>query len=70
MPFMHSESKLIHESAVKLFTALGNEGSLDYEFRHKKIIDRFGRYPHRNKILGRSSTPEELGFLKGPESSF
>jgi uncharacterized protein (DUF924 family) len=70
MPFMHSESPIIHETAVELFKALGEEGSLDYEYKHKKIIDRFGRYPHRNKILGRSSTPEEIEFLKGPDSSF
>jgi len=70
MPYMHSESPLIHEQAVRLFTELGDEQTLDYEFRHKAIIDRFGRYPHRNKILGRPSTPEEVEFLKLPGSSF
>lgn len=67
MPFMHSESAVIHEQAVKLFEKLG---SMDFELKHKAIIDRFGRYPHRNEILGRESTPEELEFLKGPNSSF
>ena len=70
MPFMHSESKLIHVEAVKLFQELGNPRSLDFELKHKAIIDRFGRYPHRNEILGRKSTPEEVEFLKQPNSSF
>lgn len=70
MPFMHSESKVIHEQAVKLFSQPGLENSLDFEMRHKRIIDRFGRYPHRNKALGRVSTPEEVEFLKEPGSGF
>lgn len=70
MPFMHSESKLIHEFALKLFQRLGNEINLSFEKKHKVIIDRFGRYPHRNQILGRSSTAEEIEFLKQPNSHF
>ena len=70
MPFMHSESKLIHQFAVKLFDQPGLEDNLDYELKHKSIIDRFGRFPHRNKILNRTSTPEEIEFLKTPNSSF
>jgi uncharacterized protein (DUF924 family) len=70
MPYMHSESALVHTQAVALFTQLGNENNLDFELRHKEIIDRFGRYPHRNAILGRTSTPEELAFLSEPGSSF
>lgn len=70
MPFMHSESSKIHERAVRLFDETGMEEYLDYEFRHKKIIDRFGRYPHRNQILGRNSTKEEIEFLSQPGSSF
>jgi len=46
------------------------EESLDFELQHKTIIDRFGRYPHRNKIIGRVSTPEEIDFLKTSGSSF
>jgi len=64
MPFMHSESKEVHEEALKIFTEYGNPNNLEYELKHKGIIDRFGRYPHRNKILGRESTPEEIEFLK------
>lgn len=64
MPYMHSESKLIHEEAVKLFSIKGLEYNLKFEIEHKEIIDRFGRYPHRNKILGRASTEEEIAFLK------
>ncbi|NCP67380.1 DUF924 domain-containing protein [bacterium] len=70
MPYMHSEDKSVHEVAVKLFTDLGNAQTLEYELKHKAIIDRFGRYPHRNKILGRTSTAEELEFLEQPNSSF
>lgn len=70
MPYMHSESPAIHEVAVSLYTHLGIENNLDFELRHKKIIDQFGRYPHRNAILGRGSTPEELEFLKQPGSAF
>ncbi|WP_159196976.1 DUF924 family protein, partial [Klebsiella pneumoniae] len=68
MPFMHSESKLIHEFALKLFQRLGNPTNLEFEKKHKVIIDRFGRYPHRNQILGRESTDEELTFLTQPDS--
>lgn len=64
MPYMHSESRLIHEEAVKLFSLKGLEYNLKFEIEHKEIIDRFGRYPHRNKILGRTSTEEEITFLK------
>ena len=70
MPFMHSESAAIHEEAVSLYEAYGNEGNLKFELRHKAIIDRFGRYPHRNEILGRDSTAEEIEFLSQPGSSF
>ena len=70
MPYMHSESALIHQEAVRLFSAKGLELNLDFELRHKAIIDRFGRYPHRNKILGRTSTHEEIEFLKTAGSGF
>lgn len=70
MPFMHSESREIHEVAVKLFSEDGLEASLDFEYRHKAIIDRFGRYPHRNAMLGRASREDEMDFLKTPGSSF
>ena len=70
MPFMHSESRTIHLQAVKLFEQLGIEQELSYELKHKKIIDKFGRYPHRNTILGRKSSKEEIEFLKLLDSSF
>ncbi len=70
MPYMHSESRLIHEQAVTLFDRPGMEHNLDFENKHKVIIDRFGRYPHRNVILGRTSTNDELDFLKTDGSSF
>ena len=70
MPFMHSESLKIHQLAMRLFEKNGLQGNLDYEVKHKEIIERFGRYPHRNGILGRESTAEELAFLQGPGSSF
>lgn len=70
MPFMHSESMKIHEIAVGLFRKNGIQSNLDYELKHKVIIERFGRYPHRNSILGRQSTQQEIEFLKQPASSF
>lgn len=70
MPYMHSESLVIHEQAVHLFGRYVNESALDFELKHKVIIERFGRYPHRNAILGRKSTSEELAFLNEPNSSF
>ena len=70
MPYMHSESKLIHVEAVRLFKELGNQTNLEFELKHKAIIDKFDRYPHRNIILGRQSTVEEVEFLKQPNSSF
>ncbi len=70
LPFMHSESRHIHSEALKLYECLGLENNLDFEIKHKAIIDKFGRYPHRNAILGRTSTEEEIKFLKLPNSSF
>ena len=70
MPYMHSESLLIHSTAQTLFSQAGLESSLASEQHHKAILDRFGRYPHRNAILGRASTTEELEFLSTPGSSF
>lgn len=70
MPYMHSESAKIHEWAEALFRANGLEDNLKFELKHKEIIDRFGRYPHRNELLGRESTEEELAFLKQPGSGF
>lgn len=70
MPFMHSESPAIHERAMVLFREPGLESNLDFEIAHKAIIDRFGRFPHRNEILGRQSTDDEISFLKEAGSSF
>jgi uncharacterized protein (DUF924 family) len=70
MPFMHSESAAIHARALELFSVPGLEFNLDFEIKHKAIIDRFGRYPHRNEILGRASTAAELSFLQEPNSAF
>jgi uncharacterized protein (DUF924 family) len=70
LPYMHSESAVIHEEALRLFDQPGLENNLDFEHKHKLIIDRFGRYPHRNTVLGRASTPEEIAFLATPGSSF
>ena len=69
MPYMHSESQTIHVQAESLFKQYA-PSLHEPELRHKAIIDQFGRYPHRNKILGRISTEEEIEFLKLPGSSF
>ncbi len=70
MPYMHSESLKIHEVALELFRNNNTPGNYEYELKHKAIIERFGRYPHRNDILGRTSTPGEVEFLKQPGSGF
>jgi uncharacterized protein (DUF924 family) len=70
LPYMHSESRSIHALAVPLLSQNGLEESLRSELRHKVIIDRFGRYPHRNAILGRVSNPEEREFLRAAASAF
>ena len=58
MPLMHSEEEADHQLALKVFDQPGLENNLDFERRHWRIIERFGRYPHRNELLGRESTPE------------
>jgi uncharacterized protein (DUF924 family) len=70
LPYMHSESRRIHRLAEQLFRRPGLEKNHESELRHRAIIERFGRYPHRNAVLGRSSTAEEEAFLKQPDSSF
>jgi uncharacterized protein (DUF924 family) len=70
LPYMHSESRQIHVVAEALYKEFAPSGNYDFEVRHKAIIDRFGRYPHRNEVLGRASTPEELEFLSQPGSRF
>ncbi len=70
MPYMHSESLPIHAQAVALFSQPGMDNNLNFELRHQAILMRFGRYPHRNAILARSSTAQELDFLNEPGSSF
>lgn len=70
LPYMHSESAKIHVRAEALFRRFSTKENYEFELRHKAIIDRFGRYPHRNVILGRTSTTEESEFLKQPGSSF
>lgn len=70
MPYMHSESRAIHALAEPLFAAPGLEDNLRAERQHRAIIDRFGRYPHRNRALGRESTADEIAFLQQPGSSF
>jgi uncharacterized protein (DUF924 family) len=70
MPYMHSESRRVHQEAERLFAALGIENHHRYELLHKAIVDRFGRYPRRNAALGRVSTAEEEAFLREPGSGF
>lgn len=70
MPYMHSESRVIHVHAEVLFREFAPQENHEFELRHKAIIDRFGRYPHRNELLGRTSSAEELEFLTQPGSGF
>jgi uncharacterized protein (DUF924 family) len=69
LPFEHSESLADQQRACELMRPLG-EDLYDWALRHRRIIERFGRFPHRNEILGRKSTPEEIEFLKQPGSGF
>jgi uncharacterized protein (DUF924 family) len=66
MPYQHSEDSAMQARSVELFTALGDAAQLDFAIKHKQVIDRFGRFPHRNKILGRESSAEEVVFLNQP----
>jgi uncharacterized protein (DUF924 family) len=77
MPFEHAEDARMQEKAVELFTQLVRENpgpyfdsALDYAHRHRGVIARFGRFPHRNPILGRASTPQEMEYLSMPGSGF
>ena len=80
MPLMHAEDLSLQRECVARFERLRDDappdlreyllGGLDYARRHAEIIERFGRFPHRNAVLGRASTPEELAFLEQPGSSF
>ncbi len=75
MPFEHAEDGAMQERSVALFAALaaanpGYEGVLDYAHRHRGVIARFGRFPHRNPILGRASTEDEAAYLAQPGSGF
>ena len=70
LPFEHSETLADQLRSVELFTALGDADTLKYARAHHDIIARFGRFPHRNAILGRASTPGEIAFLATPGSSF
>ena len=70
LPFQHAETAEDQARSIALFTALGNPNNLDFAQRHQAIIARFGRFPHRNSVLGRASTAEELAFLQEPGSSF
>jgi len=64
MPFQHSEDRAVQARSVELFAGLGEAQNLDYAQRHKAVIDRFGRFPHRNVMLGRVSSAEEREFLE------
>lgn len=81
MPWMHGEDMVSHQRATDAFGALAADAkdkarakvyemALEYEHKHRVIVERFGRYPHRNALLGRQSTAEELAFLEQPGSSF
>lgn len=74
LPFEHAEDAALQDRSVELFFALedlpGTRGLTVWAEKHRAIVRRFGRFPHRNAALGRASTPEELAFLAGPDSRF
>lgn len=63
MPFMHAENRALQEKSIELFSRIGVPGVVEFAQSHKEVIDRFGRFPHRNKVLKRDSTPEEIEYL-------
>ena len=70
LPFEHSEAAEDQETSIRLFGTLSDPSMLEWAEKHKVIIDRFGRYPHRNAVLGRPSTDAELAYLEEEDSSF
>ena len=70
LPWMHSESKEIHQQAEKLYIDLDDKEAIKYMEQHKEIIDRFGRYPYRNEAMGRTSTAEEMDFIRNNRFDF
>jgi uncharacterized protein (DUF924 family) len=75
LPFEHAEGLAMQDEAIRLFKRLcdeapGQSSMLDYAHRHRAVIERFGRFPHRNEILGRQSTAEEIAYLAQPGSGF
>lgn len=66
VPFQHSEDRADQARSVALYERLGDDSALEFACKHKAVIDRFGRFPHRNHVLGRESTAEEIEFLEGP----
>lgn len=74
LPYEHAEDRAMQRESVRLYETLRDDPqsaeAIDYAYRHQAIIERFGRFPHRNAILGRPSTPEEIEFLQQPGSSF
>lgn len=68
MPFMHSENLADQDFSVRLFEAAGLENNVRFAKHHREIVRRFGRFPHRNTILGRASTPQELDYLNSKEA--
>jgi uncharacterized protein (DUF924 family) len=70
LPFMHSEDLKVHEEAAPLFAAFGDDKFSDFERRHIETLERFGRYPYRNEALGRTSTAEEIEYMKSGNGMF
>ncbi|MGB0749522.1 MAG: DUF924 family protein [Magnetospiraceae bacterium] len=70
LPYEHSEALEDQDTSIYLFKNFGAEGKLEWAVKHRDIIVRFGRFPHRNAVLGRKTTPEEAEFLTQPNSSF
>lgn len=75
LPFEHAEGMAMQDEAIRLFNRLASEAPehadmLDYAHRHRAVIERFGRFPHRNEVLGRQSTAEEIAFVQQPGSGF
>lgn len=70
LPYMHSESLVVHEESLRLHQALGIQEGIDYELAHQDVLRRFGRYPRRNEALGRASTEAEIAYCASDEGKW
>jgi uncharacterized protein (DUF924 family) len=70
LPYEHAEDLALQNESIRLYTELGGAGWMEFVIKHQEIIAEFGRFPHRNAVLGRQSTPEELAYMEAHGRGF